>query len=357
MRQGDTRRGRLFVALAAIAWSTAGLFQRELTVNLGTQLAGRALFAMLGIGVFIAATERGRSLAAFRAIGRPGLAMAALMAVSSGSFIAALNYTSVANVLFLQGLAPVLAAVLGMAIGERVERRTWIAMAVAVTGVAVMVGGPSRPSAARLRALAADVGLVRRHDRDHPPPAPGLDGAGDLALAGARLRVARRRSRRPRRSAAKDLALLAGLGVTQIGLGLIFLTIGARLIPAAEVALITLLEIVLGPLVGLDRPGRAAERDDARRRRDRPGRGRDPDGRRAGRAAGAAAVEPQAQVRGTADRAAMPECRICGASCSHDELDASGCVNCKGSPDCARCGHSRGKHSGSYGNGPKHVPC
>ena len=35
---------------------------------------------------------------------------------------------------------------------------------------------------------------------------------------------------------------------TQIGLGLIFLTIGARLIPAAEVALITLLEIVLGPL-------------------------------------------------------------------------------------------------------------
>ena len=46
----------------------------------------------------------------------------------------------------------------------------------------------------------------------------------------------------------KDLALLAGLGVGQIGLGLIFLTIGARLIPAAEVALITLLEIVLGPL-------------------------------------------------------------------------------------------------------------
>ena len=46
----------------------------------------------------------------------------------------------------------------------------------------------------------------------------------------------------------QDLALLAGLGVTQIGLGLIFLSIGARLIPAAEVGVITLLEIVLGPL-------------------------------------------------------------------------------------------------------------
>ena len=46
----------------------------------------------------------------------------------------------------------------------------------------------------------------------------------------------------------KDLGLLIGLGVGQIGLGLMFLTIGARLIPAAEVALITLLEIVLAPL-------------------------------------------------------------------------------------------------------------
>src|SRR6266487_3473077 len=53
---------------------------------------------------------------------------------------------------------------------------------------------------------------------------------------------------RPDEIGAQDLALLVGLGVGQIGLGLIFLTIGARLIPAAEVALITLLEIVLGPI-------------------------------------------------------------------------------------------------------------
>jgi drug/metabolite transporter (DMT)-like permease len=45
-----------------------------------------------------------------------------------------------------------------------------------------------------------------------------------------------------------DLVLIVLLGVGQIGLGLAFLTIGARLIPAAEVALITLLEVVLGPL-------------------------------------------------------------------------------------------------------------
>ena len=47
---------------------------------------------------------------------------------------------------------------------------------------------------------------------------------------------------------ARDLAFLVLLGVGQVGLGLAFLTVGARLIPASEVALITLLEIVLGPL-------------------------------------------------------------------------------------------------------------
>jgi drug/metabolite transporter (DMT)-like permease len=45
-----------------------------------------------------------------------------------------------------------------------------------------------------------------------------------------------------------DLGLFVALGIGQIGLGFVLLTIGGRLIPAAEVALITLLEIVLGPL-------------------------------------------------------------------------------------------------------------
>ena len=44
-----------------------------------------------------------------------------------------------------------------------------------------------------------------------------------------------------------DLVVLVLLGVGQMGLGLILFTMGTRLIVAAEVALITLLEVVLGP--------------------------------------------------------------------------------------------------------------
>ena len=45
----------------------------------------------------------------------------------------------------------------------------------------------------------------------------------------------------------RDLVFLVLLGVGQMGLGLVLFTMGARLIPASEVALITLLEVVLGP--------------------------------------------------------------------------------------------------------------
>jgi drug/metabolite transporter (DMT)-like permease len=184
---------------------------------------------------------------AFRAIGRPGLAVTVLMAVSSGTFIAALNYTSVANVLFLQALAPVLAAVLGTFIGEPVACRTWIAMGVAVAGVGLMVGGPSHPSATGvtlsllMAASFAGTIVITRHQRQ-------VSMAPATCLSQVLVFVVAAPFADPGSVGRADLALLIGLGVGQIGLGLIFLTIGARLIPAAEVALITLLEIVLGPL-------------------------------------------------------------------------------------------------------------
>jgi drug/metabolite transporter (DMT)-like permease len=241
------RRGRAFVALAAIAWSTAGILQRELSVGVPTQLAGRALFAVVGLLAYIAIAERGAVARAFRAIGRGGLAIAALMAISSGSFLIALNHASVANILFMQALAPLLAAVLGMLLGEPVSRRTWLAMTIALGGVALMVGGPGRPGALGLglsvlmTSSFAGTLVITRHLRDvSMAPATCLSQVVVLAAAAP--------FTHPATVDARDAGLLVALGVGQIGLGLVFLTIGGRLIPAAEVALITLLEVVLGPL-------------------------------------------------------------------------------------------------------------
>jgi drug/metabolite transporter (DMT)-like permease len=246
--RSQVRRGRTAVLLAAIAWSTAGLLQRELDVSTATQLAGRAGFAVLAILVYVAISERGAVVQAFLAIGRAGLAVAFLTAVASSFFIVALNHATVASVLFMQALAPIVAALLGtVLLGEPVGRRTWLAMAVALLGVGLMVGGPGRPGTLGLGLSAlmtlsfAGTLVIVRHRRDvSMAPATCLSQVLVLLVA---LPFAD-----PGSVSGVDLGLLALLGVTQIGLGLVFLTIGARLIPAAEVALITLLEVVLGPL-------------------------------------------------------------------------------------------------------------
>jgi drug/metabolite transporter (DMT)-like permease len=270
VKHGDARRGRLYVALAAIAWSTAGLFQRELTVGIGTQLAGRALFAVIGLVAFVAVAERGGVVRSFRAIGRGGLAVAALMAVSSGAFIIALNYTSVANVLFMQALAPVLAAVLGTFVGEPVARRTWLAMAVAVAGVALMVGGPSHPSLAGvslslLMSISfAGVIVITRHLRE-------VSMAPATCLSQAIVFVC-----------AVPFASTADIGPQDLALRALEPGRRGRADHAArDRARATL---------GVDLPRRAAKRDDDRRRGDRPRCSRDPGIPPAGRAVGAAAV-------------------------------------------------------------------
>ena len=70
---------------------------------------------------------------------------------------------------------------------------------------------------------------------------------------------------------ASDWGIFFALGVFQMGLGLALLTVGARLLPPAEVALLSLLEVVLGPLwVWLAYAERPSD-GDARRRRRRHG--------------------------------------------------------------------------------------
>jgi drug/metabolite transporter (DMT)-like permease len=245
-----TDRGQIAVALAAIVWSTAGVLQRQLSVGVATQVAGRALFAAVAVAAYVAVAERGRVVAACRSVGGAGVAFAASVAVSSGSFIVALNHASVAQVLFIQAIAPVLAALLGRALlGESVSMRTAVAMIVALLGVGVMVGSPGGGSAlgdglSVLMALGFAVAIIiARHRRDvSMAPATGLAQlmllivAAPVALAG-NFSVG-----------VPDVLWLALFGAGQIGLGLILLTIGARLIPAAQVALISLLEVVLGPL-------------------------------------------------------------------------------------------------------------
>jgi len=242
------RQGQLYVALAAIAWSTAGVLQRQLSLDTATQVAGRAAFAFAALLAYVAVADRGRVRDAFRSVGLAGVAVALCVAIASASFIAALNHSSVARVLFLLALSPVLAALLArVTLGEPISRRTAMAMALALVGVSVMLGTPGEgdlagDSLAFLCALAFAVMVVITRWRHDVSMAPAT------CLSQVILVVAFAPFASAGEVGGGDVVWLAALGIGQIGLGFALLTVGARLIPAAQVGLITLLEVVLGPL-------------------------------------------------------------------------------------------------------------
>lgn len=245
------RRGQLYIVSAAVAWSIAGAMQRGLKIDTPTQASGRAFFAFLALAGVVGYESRrdGQSpIAATRAIGRTGLAMALCLAGASASFIIALNNASVASVLFIQALAPLVAVVLSrFFLGEKATRRTWSAMFLAVGGVGVMVGGPHLGSVrglvfAGIMSFLFAVSIVLTRYARHVSLAPG-SALSQLIVFAVALPFAS-----PSSIGRGDLVRLVILGVFQMGLGQLCFVIGARLIAASETALLTLLEVVLGPV-------------------------------------------------------------------------------------------------------------
>lgn len=241
------RRGQLYIAAAAAAWSTAGGLQRELGVDTTTQVAGRALFAFLALALVVSLRYRGGTIAAFRGMGLAGLGVAVCTAVASGTFIVALNHATVANVLFIQAVAPIVAALLAwIALGEWVTARAGVAMAVALVGVGLMVGGPGSGgvigvglSLLMTVAFAVSVVITRSRREISMTPAICLSQLLIVLVVGP--------FAHPSSVGQHDLLFLILMGVGQMGLGLVLFTMGTRLIAASEVALIILLEVVLGP--------------------------------------------------------------------------------------------------------------
>jgi drug/metabolite transporter (DMT)-like permease len=76
----------------------------------------------------------------FRTMGLPGIGVAVCFATASISFVVALGYTSVANILLMQAGVPLIAALLGVVfLREAVDRVTWAAILAVIAGIGVMV--------------------------------------------------------------------------------------------------------------------------------------------------------------------------------------------------------------------------
>jgi drug/metabolite transporter (DMT)-like permease len=247
-------RGFALALSATFFWSLAGLLIRLIHEATSWHIIlYRSLGAMAMVGGMIAVVHRGRIARAIRLAGWPAVLAGACSSASSVLFILALGRVTVANAIFMGGITPFLAAIGAQAfLGERVPRRAWGAMALAMTGVTLMLGGGlalgqltgnlfALGSAVTFAGHALFLRLNRQSDMLPAVLYAGLFGMlfGVMALGTAGISP---------RVPARDLTLALAMGVVQLGGGLVLYTRASRHLPAAELQLIATAELVLAPL-------------------------------------------------------------------------------------------------------------
>jgi drug/metabolite transporter, DME family len=251
-------RGVALVALAGVFWSIGGLLIRLVEAASGWQIVlFRSLALALTLTLIIALRHRGRLVAAFREAGWGGVAAAVALAGGFIAFVLALQRTSVANATFMLGASPFFAAFLGrVVLGEQIRRATALAIAAALLGILVMVGGGLALGtvAGNLLALGASVGfavfsvLLRRGRALDMLPCVAIAGAIAAAVALPIVVAAAPSLKDALLLSPRDFALCAIMGAVQVGGGLTLFTLGARHVPVAELTLLSLTELALAPL-------------------------------------------------------------------------------------------------------------
>lgn len=260
-------RGTLLIVASALMWSTGGLIVRLIHgVDSWTIVFWRSLTAALFLFGLLVWTERRNWLSAITGMGLPGVAVGLCFTIASIALIVALQLTTVADVLIIMSAAPILAAILGRVfLHEPISPMTAFAIAATFFGVGIIVWqGLTGMSSAKLAgdgvasliAIAYAVAIVTTRHNSHIAMTPavflGVSIAAVIALPLAS----------PASITLSNAPLLFSFGALQLGLGLAVFAAGARLIPAAQTALLGTLEPILGPLwvwlfIG-EQPGRAA---------------------------------------------------------------------------------------------------
>jgi drug/metabolite transporter (DMT)-like permease len=233
---------------AATIFSTAGVIVRRIDLPAWDVSFWRSALLVAAMLPLLLWQRRG-VLIDIRNAGVALVASAVLLAGSFVSFILALGLAPVANVLLMFGATPFITALLArLFLGEPLHGHTIITMAAAVLGLALSVAGSLQAGALAGMAVAFIVVLcmsgnyvVVRHRRDvGMAPAIWFAGviSGLVALPFAE----------PGNVTWTQLPWLLMLSPGQLAGGLLLYMASLKRIPAAQAALLGLLELVLGPV-------------------------------------------------------------------------------------------------------------
>ncbi len=250
----EARLGLVFVFMAGVLWSTVGLGIRLIEEATVWQiLLYRSISLSLFLAIVIYLRSKENLFTVIRAAGLPAcVAGLALVGAYSGA-IYGIQSTSVAAAMLLFACAPFIAAILGwLFLREKVRKATWISILFAMLGIGIMVQDKSTGSAllGSLAALGSAFGfavftVALRWGRSvEMLPAVLLSGIFAIFITSSICLL----SGLPFQISVNDTGISMGMGVFQVGAGLVLYTLGSKTLPAAELTLLSLAEVLLGPV-------------------------------------------------------------------------------------------------------------
>jgi len=242
--------GYILLLFGGFCLSWGGFIVRSFQeANVWQILFLRSFFFIIALSLFLTLTYKNRVIKIIKDSGVPGILGGFVMSFSFVAFIIAMNNTTVANVVFIISTQTMFLAIFGFFyLKEKVSLIGSSSIFLAMSGILIMVGDSISTGSlfGNLVALVIPINfaiyvmIIRKNSNLDMVPAMLYSGIFSL-IYGAILS-------KSFEFTSHDLFMGFLLGVPQLALGFICITIGSRTTASATVGLLMLMETLCGPL-------------------------------------------------------------------------------------------------------------
>jgi drug/metabolite transporter (DMT)-like permease len=254
--------GVTFAAAGAVCWSLGGALVRLTSgIDVWQIIFFRSLTGLVCMGLWLSFRYGGAWASRVAHAGANAVIAGIAVGTAGLTFVASLFYTTVAQAIFMTGIAPFLSAILGFWIlREHIRGVTWLAMIVALTGMGIIFVGGSGSGALTGTVLALFSAfcfscyavLLRWGQKTEMSTALIWNALYLIVVCGLVLLLPT--GLRADHGLAQfaigwgNFTAVFIMGAVQLSLGLILFTVASRSVPAAQLSLIALVEPTLSPL-------------------------------------------------------------------------------------------------------------
>lgn len=234
---------------SAVLWSTAGLFVRIADMDVWSMIGWRSAFSLVTLGAFVLYRRRSTKTGGKGTFGMPGVAACAVSTIAAITYVASLQWTTVANVMTVYATLPFVATGIAFLwLKDRVTYRFIIAGCLAFLGVGISVGAAMSANdilgilaAFVMRTgCATQIVIAKRF--------PTMDSTMMTVFAALACFCIALPLMQYSMPTPTQLLACAFYGIFTTGIGYVLLLLGSRRVASGEAGLLSMLDVILGPI-------------------------------------------------------------------------------------------------------------